>query len=251
MRLVGNRYHHTGLNRLRQEGFLLHPGLLTALTALPLVLDLLVGDVIHHCRRRFHIVLFFLIPVIPGPVDDCPDNAGNGDLHGTQYGNHRKRTQQDVGHPASAGPVNNHSNSTAEHTAAASVDTAGVKLGNQRHSLGRHFRLNHQMMDTAAEEHTQYSADAAHFHSGFSCKGMENKQIQQRGNRKVKPHLSNQSENNGLEEHHQSASRRHSHNRENHKQQQTDNGNNSIDRQLRLIVFCFHRLGFGLCAVFG
>ena len=66
--------------------------------------------------------------LLPGPVGDGPDNAGNGDLHGAQKRKDRADDQNEVGDQVSAEPAQEHSQSAAENAAGAALQSTGVEI---------------------------------------------------------------------------------------------------------------------------
>ena len=96
-----------------------------SLSALAVVFDPLIGNVVHNNRCRLHIrFLFLVIPVISGTVLDGADKTGDGDLHGPQKRQNNRKTQNDIGNGVTAGPVEQFAQKTAKQTAGEAVHAA-------------------------------------------------------------------------------------------------------------------------------
>ena len=241
------------LHRLAGLGLRLHRlvgrqrgGNLLPLAAL--LLDAFIGNVVHHQGSGFHIgalFLLFLRILLPGTVDNGPDNAGDGDFHGGQKGQHRGKPQYQIGNHAAAEPTHQHGKAAAEHTAGAAFQTAGIEVRDDPEALRHALTLDHQMEDAAAEEYKQRQANAAHGGAMLPAKGLDQKQIDQGGNGEIEPGLTQQAQNHGLHGPQQSAVRIHGYGQEQGKQHHTEHRDQHIGRKapgkIRISLFYFLR----------
>ena len=143
----------------------------------PLLLDALIGDVVHHCRGRLHIIVLFFLPILlPGAVRNGLDNAGNGDLHGAQKRQHRGNAQNQIGNHAAAGPADQHGQTTAENAPGGAEGAAGVEIRNDFNAFRHTLLLHDQVVNTAAQENESNHADAAHGRLPLPAKNLDNEQ---------------------------------------------------------------------------
>ena len=263
LRPVGTGFRKYRGCRLRQH---LLPLFLHPLTALALVFQLLVGNMVHHHSSRLDVVLLFLliVPFLSGAVGDGADNAGDGDLHGTKKEQNRSHNQKNITHHIAAGPAQQHGNSAAENTAGAAGNTGYVQVRDQRHSLGHALGLNRQVINTAAQEQENQCADAAHGNLGLAAKGVDHEQIQQNRNGKIEACLSNQTHHNRPDHFQQRAVRLDGRHQKQDKKAKTQQGDDHGigDRHFIFgfhfgLFFCFFRFfssslrTLGLCFLIG
>ena len=149
---------------------------------------------IHHHGGGLHIdlLLLLVLPIVLGPVDDGPDDAGDGDVQGAQQGQHGGKANEEIGHGGAAGPAEQNGQAAAEHTAASAVNAAEIQVREQRQAAGNALGLNRQMVDAAAEEHKGDGAHAPHHRGVFPAKGVDDEKIQKGGHRKIEPSLSDE-----------------------------------------------------------
>ena len=163
--------------------------------------DLLVGNMVDHNGRRLNVVflLLFLPPVIPGTVGDSPDDAGNGDPESAKQRQNRANTGDQEGQRLSAGPQQRRGKAAAEHTAGGAQNAAVVQVRQHAKAAGQRLTHNGQMIDGAAEKGKADDTDAAHGHGGLPAENIENKQVQQSRDGKIKSRFAHQAQNHRLD----------------------------------------------------
>ena len=163
------------------------------------MLDLPVGYVVNNNSRRLNIgIVPVLLKVIPGTVGNGANDTGQRDLHSSQESKHSQNSQKNIRNWSSAQPAQKQRDTAADYASGVPFHTADVKIGNHRESGSHPLSLHCQMVDTAAGKDKQENTGAAHGNSGFPAEHMDNKNVQKPGNGNVKAGLSDQPQNNGL-----------------------------------------------------
>ena len=210
-----------------------------------LLLHALVGQVVHHRRRRLHIVVFLsLIPQFSGPVGNGPDDAGNGDLHGAKEGQYGSNAQNQVGNHIAAGPAQQHGKPAAQHAAGAAIHAPCIKVGNHGKALRHALALHCQMVNAATEQHKGNKADAAHGGGVFSSKGLDKEQVQKGGDEEIKSNLAKEAQNHGFHGSEQSTVRIHRNDQKQYEQDDAEEGKQDIGGQTtgKILIAFFYFL---------
>ena len=141
---------------------------------LALFFDPLVGNMIDHQGCRIHILLHILV-LFSGAIGNGPNQAGNGDLHCTQKQQNRSNHADQDGCPSSKGPFHQQRQTSADNTAAESLIARLVEIRNGIKARCHSLVLNRQMVNTAAQQHEEHSANTAHLHICPAAKNMNDK----------------------------------------------------------------------------
>ena len=199
------------------------------LASLALVLDLLVGDVIDHLGGGLHInlLLFLILPIVLGAVDDGANDAGHSDVQSTQQRQYGRNSDENIGYRGSTSPAQQNSQSAAEDTAASPFNSAEIQIREQRQPTGNPLGLHGKMVDAAAEKHKGHGADTAHGYCRFSAEGIDDEQIQKSRNRKIEPSLSDEAGQKIVHGLQQQAVRLDANDQKQNKQNKTHNRNDS------------------------
>ena len=173
---AGRRRFLHGNRRLRRRSLKL-----CLLPPLPLLLDLLVGDLIDHQGSRFNILVVAVVPVIPGTVGNGPDQAGHGNPHSSQQRQNHGQNADQQRQGSAAAPAQQIAHAAADDAAGGSCHAAiehcfHVKI----HAPGQRQVIHH-----TAQQGKGNAANAAHGHGHPFSEEVNSAGVEQRRNQKI------------------------------------------------------------------
>ena len=182
---AGRRRFLHGNRRLRRRRLKL-----CLLPPLPLLLDLLVGDLVDHQGSRFNVLVVAVVPVIPGTVGNGSDQAGHGDPHGSQQRQNHSQNADEQRQGSAAAPAQQIAYAAADDAAGGSCHAAiehclHIKI----HAPGQRQVIHH-----SAQQRKGNAAKAAHGHGQPFSEEVNGTGIEQSRNQKIQPRLAHQSQ---------------------------------------------------------